>query len=181
MKLKFIALSLVATSLIGYAQNGRYDTNNYTNHLEQNVYVRVTKSYPIYEDIREKTPYQECRNEKVRVENNRGRREDALGSLIGGVAGGILGHQVGKGRGNTAATIGGAILGTVIGQNVHKNRRARDDYYYENRQICETRYRVQNRKVLSGYNNIGYYNNQEIKKFSRNPMRDIPVKITISY
>lgn len=187
MKTKMIVLGLIATSIIGCAQDNYYynDNSNYQDESSNTQYVKVVDSRPVYDNAVERTPYEYCRN--VRVPVRRGGNsggfdaQNGLGTLIGGVAGGILGHQVGGGNGKTVATIGGAILGSAVGNNLSRRDRDNGRVYYEQRRECETRYRESRKRVLTGYNNIGYYKGQKIVKFSSNRLRTIPVQVTISY
>ncbi|NOX14618.1 MAG: glycine zipper 2TM domain-containing protein [Epsilonproteobacteria bacterium] len=169
-----IALSLVALS----AQAGFFTMNEY---------VKVEKSKPKYENVTRRTPYEECRDERVPVKRNynrRDRRDNGLGTLIGGVAGGILGNQIGGGRGKTVATIGGAILGSIVGNNL-SNRNYNDNSYsytvYETRRKCTTRYNERRERKFVGYKNIGFYKGKKIVKYSQKRLNYIPITITINY
>ncbi len=183
MKLKIIALGILTSGVIGCAQNyNTYGQNSYdespSNHTQ---YVKVVASNPVYENVVQRVPYEECKTVNVPVQNNTNSDiENGLGALLGGVAGGILGHQIGGGNGKTVATIGGAIIGSAIGNNISKNHK-NGNVYYERKRICEQKYKENTRRVLSGYNNIGYYNGQKIVKFSQRRLINIPVTISISY
>lgn len=177
MKLKLLVLSLTSASLL-CAQSYTDDS-----HVE---YVKVVKNIPVYENQRVSEPYEECHYENVPIHSRRGSGDvigNNVGTVLGGVAGGVLGHQVGGGHGKTVATVGGAILGSIIGNNVsHRDDRYRDDVArYEKRRVCEKRYRDSTKRVLSGYDNIGYFKGQKITKFSPEALREIPVTTTISY
>lgn len=182
MKLKKITLGLIAFCLAVSAQAGVYSNDEYIDSIDDTQYVRVVRSEPVYENISQQVPYQQCWNEQVPVQTTSGSRENStVGTVIGGVAGGVLGHQVGGGRGKTAATIGGAILGSVIGNNIGGRDTRHTRTHYETRRVCDTKYRTRNKRVLTGYNNIGYYNGRKIVKFSEERLRNIPVTTTISY
>ncbi len=177
-----LALALVTT--LGCANNNYYvyeddsymrpDRSIQTDSVE---HVRVVKVSPVYENIIEKHPYEQCRYVNVPLHSHR--NTEVIGSVLGGAAGGVVGHQFGKGRGKTAATIGGAILGTVIGNNM--SRHERYPARYEKRRECNTNYRQVSKRVVTGYNNIGYYRGQKIVKFSDRRLRTIPVTVSISY
>ncbi len=186
MKTKIVALGILASSIIGCAQSyNSYNDNNYGHDLSDTTqYVKVVASNPVYENVTQRLPYEECRNVNVPVNSGSGSSdiENGLGTFIGGVAGGILGHQIGGGNGKTVATIGGAIIGSAIGNSLsNRNGNRNGRVYYEQRRVCEQKYRESTKRVLSGYNNIGYYNGQKIVKFSQQRMRTIPVTVSISY
>lgn len=175
-----IIFGFLATTTLLFANGYDYfeDSNHQTSATE---YVRVIKTEPIYENINEKIPFQECKDERVRVEQGYDDPiSENIGTLIGGIAGGILGHQIGGGSGKTVATIGGAILGSAVGTNLSKGQRVRHDSYDTVRR-CSTKYRYSSKRVLSGYNNIGYYKGQKIVKFANERLRNIPVTITLNY
>ncbi len=177
-KIGLLSLALVAS--ISYANDRYYNEapydNGYTNQSNMVEHVRVVQSNPVYDNIVERNPYEQCRNVNVPIQSS-GESED-LGTFLGGVAGGILGHQVGGGHGKTVATIGGAILGSAVGNSLSR----KDSYArYETRRQCETKYHETNKRVLAGYNNIGYYKGQKIIKFSNTRLRTIPITINISY
>ncbi len=179
MKVKLSLVALALAFSVSYANDGYYNESYENEYAKQNStvqYVRVTQSRPVYESVVERTPYEECRNIRVPIQNSG--VNEGLGTFIGGVAGGILGNQVGGGNGKTVATIGGAILGSAVG---NKLSRQNGGVRYENRRECDTRYREVNRRVLKGYENIGYYNGQRIVKFADTKLTSIPVTISISY
>lgn len=183
MRIQKITLSLLATTTLvfanSYNNHNMYNNNNSNTHTE---YVPVVHVEPIYENINQKIPFEECWDEKVpssRASNNI--IENNIGTLLGGIAGGILGHQIGGGSGKTVATIGGAILGSAVGNNLSNSQKAYRAYEYETVRRCRTNYRYDNRRELSGYNNVGYYKGQKIVKFSNQKLRTIPVTLTLNY
>lgn len=180
-KVNKIIVSLLATSTLVFANNyDFYDNNNH--QTSSTKYVHVTKAEPVYERINEKTPFQECWNERVPVQQAYNNPiGDNIGTLIGGIAGGLLGNQIGGGSGKTVATIGGAILGSAVGTNLSKNHQVNHQPRYESVQKCTTKYRYNSKRVLTGYNNIGYYKGQKIVKFANERLRSIPVTITLNY
>jgi uncharacterized protein YcfJ len=152
-------------------------------------YVNVSNVKPQYERVSEQIPYQECRDERVRVSSaydNRYNDSDRVAaSVLGGTIGGVIGHQIGKGKGNDVATVGGAILGTIVGGNMassNQQQRAYQEPQYQTKRNCTTKYRQsQTRSRLIGYNNIGYYKGKRIEKFSNQRLSSIPITVTIDY
>jgi uncharacterized protein YcfJ len=152
-------------------------------------YVNVSKVQPQYERVSEQIPYQECRDERVRVNSaydNRYNDSDRVAaSVLGGTIGGVIGHQIGKGKGKDVATVGGAILGTIVGGNMansNQQQRAYQEPRYQTKRNCVTKYRrSQSKSRLVGYNNIGYYKGKRIEKFSNQRLSSIPVTVTIEY
>jgi uncharacterized protein YcfJ len=153
-------------------------------------YVSVSNSQPQYERVSERIPYQECVDERVRVNraysNNRYNESDRVAaSVLGGTIGGVIGHQIGKGKGNDVATVGGAILGTIVGGNMaHPNQRQSvyQEPEYQTRRNCTTKYRSTGTKSrLTGYKNIAYYKGKKIVKYSNERLSSIPITVTIDY
>ena len=153
-------------------------------------YVSVSSSKPRYQTTSQRVPYQECYDERVRVNRAYGGggyddRDRVAASVLGGAIGGVLGHQIGKGKGKDAATIGGAILGTIVGGKMAEQHSAQRVYsvpQYQTRRRCVTKYRVtRGVSELVGYENIAYYHGRKIVKFSDQPLSTIPITITVSY
>lgn len=189
MKTKKIVLGIIISSTIAFGQNGfnRYydDYNEYsTKQTLSKHYIKVVKREPVYEYVIERTPFKECEiinyPIKNRIKTPHERIEDNIGTILGGVAGGILGHQIGGGRGKTVATIGGAIIGSAIGHDIsHKRDNYNNKVQYERRRVCDTKYRRIEKRVLSGYNNIGYFNGEKVVKFSTKKLRKINITLSV--
>ncbi|NPA03425.1 MAG: glycine zipper 2TM domain-containing protein [Epsilonproteobacteria bacterium] len=149
--------------------------------------VTLTQEVPVYRSVEvervvsNQVPTQECWEEEVPVQQYRNSPStgDALGAIIGGTAGGILGNQIGKGGGKTAAMVGGAILGSIIGQNLAQKEPPPPPSYQRVRR-CKTVYRSENKRIIE-YKNYARVMGKEIVKYSSQPLRSIPVRITIEY
>lgn len=109
---------------------------NHQNGIEMEVPVQ--KHTAVYENVIEQIPYEACWVEQVPV------KENAKFNVGGAVVGGLLGNQVGKGNGKKAATILGALLASGVTNK-------KDTGYYTKEQRCETRYKQETKKVLTGY------------------------------
>ena len=154
-------------------------------------YVNVSSAQPQYDRVSQQVPYQECRDERVRVSSaysNSSRYNDSdrvAASVLGGTIGGVIGHQIGRGKGNDIATVGGAILGTIVGGNMassNQQQRAYQEPQYQTKRNCTTKYRrSQTTSRLTGYNNIAYYKGKRIEKFSNQRLSSIPITVTIDY
>ncbi len=157
-------------------------------------YVRVSQAKPHYERTTERIPYQECYDERVRInrayssnQNAYNQQQQVVGAVLGGAVGGAIGHQIGKGKGNDIATVGGAILGTIVGGNMANQgasspQRVYQEPQFQTQRKCVTKYR-ESRGVsrITGYENIAYYKGHKIVKYSDQRLSTIPVTVTISY
>ncbi|WP_200762608.1 glycine zipper 2TM domain-containing protein [Nitrosophilus alvini] len=139
-------------------------------------YLPVTKSEPNYRIVTKRVPYQECWDEQVPVSSSSS--DGTLGAVIGGAAGGILGHQVGEGSGKTAATIGGAVIGTLVGKSLAEKQQPAPGYQIVKR--CRTKYQETQERILE-YKNYANFNGHQIIKFSNQPLKQIPVTVTVTY
>lgn len=142
------------------------------------TYLKVKNSIPVYEDIVEYIPVESCENVKEDT-GTRGQGSNILGTLVGGVLGGVVGNQFGGGSGKTVATVGGAIAGTMAGN--HLSKPTENETTYQVVKKCSVKQVAQNKRILSGYKNISYFEGQEISVISENQLKEIPVTITFSY
>lgn len=186
MRLKTITIILLVLSISGWAGVKKRDLE----YLDTK-YVRVVERVPVYDNVYNSTPYEDCWDERVEVYDDDyyyDTRPNPGAVILGGVVGGLVGNRVGR-RGSRhhrrVATIGGAILGGLIGNNISQSHRRHGDRrygsHYETKKVCQTRYRNDNRRVLIGYDNIAYYNGHRIVKFSKRRLRKIPVSLAIDY
>jgi len=143
-------------------------------------YVTVKSSQPIYSTVEEEVPTERCYDVKEPVSSG-GNNSDIIGAVAGGAIGGILGHQIGGGKGKTAATVGGAVLGTLAGQKVGSSYKTPANDSYQVVRRCEVVKNYQTKKVLNGYENVGYLKGREIVVESTERMSKIPVTVTYSY
>lgn len=144
-------------------------------------YVTVKSSQPIYSTVEEEVPSERCYDVREPVSSGGSNNSDVIGAVAGGAIGGILGHQIGGGSGKTVATVGGAVLGTLAGQKVGSTYKTSSGETYQVVRRCEVVKNYQSRKVLSGYENIGYLKGKEIVIESDQPLKKIPVTVTYSY
>lgn len=105
-------------------------------------------------------PYQDCQIKDVYTSGP----TNSTNKLAGGILGGVIGNQFGGGDGKKALTIAGALLGASMSGNGEELSRG------ETREVCTTRYREKEIRMLSHYDVTVIYNNNEITfKTKRRP------------
>jgi len=105
---------------------------------------------PVVEIVRERRPYEICREERVRVVETRGRDSVTpviLGAVVGGTVGSVLGNNSSR---RDLITGAGAILGASMG-NDRRRQSHRDHGYYVTEDVCTTEYEVHEREQIRGY------------------------------
>jgi uncharacterized protein YcfJ len=100
-------------------------------------------------------PYQDCEIRDVYETLPYG-SGGATNQLAGGILGGLIGNQFGGGDGKKAMTIAGALLGASMSGG-HQKVTTR-----ETREVCQTRYREEEIRMLSHYNVTVIYNDHEV-------------------
>ena len=108
------------------------------------VEVPITNVQPNYSVSEVRVPVNNCNQQLVPIRRNGG--GFTANNIVGGVIGGIIGNQIGKGSGNTAATAAGAVVGAMIAGN-----QSNSNTHYENRVVCNTTYRIQQKTFIDGY------------------------------
>ena len=167
----FIMLSL-SISLYSYDEGSSYYD-----------YVNVTQSIPIYKTIIERKPYKDCYNVnyKAKVDcysdettNNRDNNSIGLDTIIGATAGVILGNQFHNHK--DASRVIGGLAGGLMANNM-RNQDSGDCYENKTKRKCVTKYKEEEKNILTKYKNIGYFNGREIIKYSERPINQIRIKI----
>ena len=110
------------------------------------VYARVVEARPIYRTVAVEVPVDSCHVETVAYRERRG-GDSFGGTVMGGLIGAALGHELGHGSGH--ATAAGGLIGATIGNDVAGGRRSVTRY--EDREVCQTRYRTEYERQLVGY------------------------------
>lgn len=114
--------------------------------VEYTEYARVVSSRPIYRTVAVEVPVDSCRVETLAY-SERQRGGDSLeGAVLGGLIGAAIGHEVGRSGHATAA---GGLIGAAIGNDVAGG--SRRVTRYEDREICDTRYRTEYERRLVGW------------------------------
>ena len=113
-------------------------------------FADVLRVDPIYQQVRNARPREECFDEEVtRVAPGGG--DPTGGTVVGAIVGGALGNTVGSGDGRRAATIAGAVIGGAVGRNVDRNNGGPPSDYSDVRSRCRVVEDVAQRRALVGY------------------------------
>jgi len=131
---------VVISSFIGLiAGVAHANTDSYTTE------GRIVNKEPIYTNVQQRNPYQECYTVDVPIYGNVGGGASA-GDVLGGmIIGGLLGKGA-TGKDNGAAA--GAVIGGMIAAD-KKQQQGIVGYKQENR--CETKYHTQQVSVVNQY------------------------------
>ena len=123
-----------------------HDHDHHHDHyvVEHTTYARVVSSRPIYRTVAVEVPRDSCRVETVAYSERQRGGDSFEGTVVGGLIGAAIGHEVGR---NGQATAAGGLIGAAIGNNVGSRQVTR----YEDREVCNTRYRTTYERQLVGY------------------------------
>lgn len=138
------------------AEYGRHNGDDHGRHHgddhgrgrdSQLVWARVTHVSPIYDMVETRVPYEECRT----AYGERGRADSATPAIVGAIAGAALGNGIGHNKTNkTIGAVAGGLLGASIGHDIGQNMNPGRGYQ-EAYQVCDTRYRVEHHREITGY------------------------------
>lgn len=109
------------------------------------VWADVLRVDPIYEQIRNSRPREDCYEAEVEHRETGNR---AGGTVLGAIVGGVLGNTIGKGDGRKAATVAGAVAGGAIGNNIGGRN---DRYYTDTETRCRTVHESFEERRIAGY------------------------------
>jgi len=134
---------------------------------------------PIVQVYQERIPFESCREERVRVVEQRGGiapMPTIVGAVLGGAAGNILGRNSSKGDVITGA---GAVLGATIG-NQRAQRRRPVGGSYVTEEVCSTEYELREQERVGGYR-VSYRYGDSIyeTRTDRDPGATIPVRVRL--
>jgi len=115
--------------------------------VERTEYARVVSSRPIYRTVAVEVPVDSCRVETVAYSERQRGGDSFRGTVVGGLIGAAIGHEVGR---NGHATAAGGLIGAAIGNDVAGGG-SRRVTHYEDREVCNTRYRTEYERQLIGY------------------------------
>lgn len=113
-------------------------------------FADVLRVDPIYEQMRDPQPREECFDEEV-TQVERGGGDPTGGTVVGALVGGALGNTVGSGDGRRAATIAGAVIGGAVGRNVDRTNGGPPREYSNVRTRCRVVDEVAQRREVVGY------------------------------
>ncbi len=139
----------------------------------------VVDVQPIVEVVRERVPYEVCREERVRVVE-RGWGGNVMPTVVGGLLGGAAGNILGRNSSKEDVITGaGAILGATIGHQRGQARRASDGYYVTE-DVCTTEYELRESERVDGYR-VSYRYGDAIyeTRTRRDPGATIPVRVRL--
>lgn len=142
-------------------------------------YARVTRAVPVYEQVAQQRPEQQCWVETVAYEAPPQHRS-ATGTIVGTLVGAAIGHQIGHDKnGKRVGRIAGAVLGASIGHDASARRDGRVEYHDEER--CETRYTTYYEQQLVGYDVAYRYLGRTYHvRTDRDPGPQIQVAVSVS-
>jgi uncharacterized protein YcfJ len=141
------SLLLANSALADRKHHHKHNHHSHHNHyvVEHTEYARVVSSRPIYRTVAVEVPMESCQVETVAYRERRG-GSSLEGAVVGGVIGAVIGHEIGRSGHATAA---GGVVGAAIGNEVGSG--SRRVTRYEDREVCDTRYRTGYERQLVGY------------------------------
>lgn len=159
-----LLISTLASSLL-LANSALADHKHHNKHhqkhghhdhyvVEHTEYARVVSSRPIYRTVVVEVPMDSCQVQTVAYSERRG-GNSLEGAVVGGVIGAAIGHEVGRSGHATAA---GGLIGAAIGNEVGSG--SRQVTRYEDREVCNTRYRTEYERQLVGYDVAYHYDDR---------------------
>ncbi len=140
-------------------------------------YAQVISAQPVYRQVAVQRPYQACHMETVAYRPQRSH----TGTIAGGVIGAAVGSEIGRSRGNSdLGAVAGGLLGASIGRDISRNRQGARSVVYQDRQVCQTRYRTEHQRELLGYDVIYRYNGQRYQtRMPHHPGDRIRVNVNV--
>ena len=140
---KILAATTISMALMPMANAGTMSGYGYITNVE-----------PITEFVNRRSSYEDCQIREVKMEyggynTNRGSSLQT-DQILGGILGGALGNQFGGGSGKDIMTAAGALLGASMATDSYNNGYG-DSYQIEEREVCETKYRVIREKEVTHY------------------------------
>lgn len=141
---------VVISSFIGLiAGVAHANTDSYTTE------GRIVNKEPIYTNVQQRNPYQECYTVDVPIYGNVGGGASA-GDVLGGmIIGGLLGKGA-TGKDNGAAA--GAVIGGMIAADKNRGQETIIGYRQENRCNNITRYNTESQEVYS-HSTVTFWDN----------------------
>ncbi len=118
-------------------------------HGSHGTYAKVVEVRPVYQRISHQVPEEYCHYETHAYRDSRS--SSYTGTVAGGIVGAALGYELGNSKRNkdVGAVIGG-VLGASIGRDLTRSNDA-GAVRYQDREVCQTRYRTQSTERITGY------------------------------
>jgi uncharacterized protein YcfJ len=150
------SLLLANSALADHKHHHKHHKHGHHDHyvVEHTEYARVVSSRPIYRTVAVEVPMDSCQVQTVAYSERRG-GNSLEGAVVGGVIGAAIGHEVGRSGHATAA---GGLIGAAIGNEVGSG--SRRVTRYEDREVCNTRYRTEYERQLVGYDVAYHYDDR---------------------
>lgn len=145
-------------------------------------YARVVAAEPVYEQIAERTPQQECRIETVRYDQPRYESRSATGTIVGAMLGAAIGNQIGRDKhGRKIGRTAGAILGASVGHDASRRTSNHSNITeYRDEERCETHYTTRYKEQLVGYDvSYRYHGKLYHTRMNQHPGREIRVVVDV--
>ncbi len=146
-------LALLVPLALGAAGAEAQRLSENTTRPVENVsygFADVLRVDPVYRQVREERPREECYDEQV-TRAERGGGDGTGGTVLGAIVGGALGNTVGSGDGRRAATVAGAVIGGAVGRNIDRNNGGPPREFEDVRTRCRVVADVANRRELVAY------------------------------
>ncbi|ACE84613.1 glycine zipper 2TM domain-containing protein [Cellvibrio japonicus] len=184
--LLIIALASLGTafSRVALADHDRgYHKQKHSHHYRERVvvyerpiaYAPVVAARPIYRTVAVEVPVDTCRVETVAYRERRG-GDSFGGTVVGGLIGAAIGYELGHSSGHAAAA--GGVIGAAIGNSASGG--GRTVTRYEDREVCQTRYRTEYERRLVGYD-VSYSHNGRIYYTETTQHPGDRIRVDVSY
>lgn len=168
---------LVAQSAVAYDDRRSYSDSHYSRAGAHQDYAKVTQVQPIYERSSRRIPETSCHLESYRESDS---SNSHTGTILGGIIGAAIGNELGhKKRNKQVGALAGGLLGASIGRDVSQRNQSREPRYQE-REVCETLYRTENVRQLTGYQVSYQYRGRHYRtRTEHHPGDRIPVQVAV--
>lgn len=154
-----------------------YRDSHYSSAGSHRDYAKVTHVQPLYERGSRRIPETHCHIETYRES---GSASSHTGTILGGIIGAAIGNELGhKKRNKQVGAVAGGLLGASIGRDVSR-RNQRGEPRYQEREVCETHYRTENVRQLTGYQVSYKYRGRHYQtRTEQHPGDRIPVNLVV--
>lgn len=168
---------LLAQGAVADDDRRSYRDSHYSRGGAHQDYARVTHVQPIYEHSSRRIPETSCHIESYRES---GSSNSHTSTILGGIIGAAIGNELGhKKRNKQVGAVAGGLLGASIGRDVNRRNQDREPRYQE-REVCETHYRTENVRQLSGYQVSYKYRGRHYQtRTEHHPGERIPVQVAV--
>lgn len=140
-------------------------------------YARVTQVQPLYELSSRRIPETSCHIETYR---ETAPAKSHTGTIVGGIIGAAIGNELGhKKRNKQVGAVAGGLLGASIGRDISRRNQEQEPRYGD-REVCETHYRTESVRQLTGYQVSYKYRGRHYQtRTDHHPGERIPVQVMV--